>query len=257
MSFRLLAVGDVVGKPGLGFLAERLKKIREEKNIDFVVVNGENANMVGITPAQADEIFKSGADAISLGNHTWIRWELKPYLEKEPRILRPANFAPQCPGRGFQVFDTRAGKLLLINLIGKFALDPNTDNPFVIVDSILGRNEIRMVFVDFHAEATSEKLAMGYHLDGRVSAVWGTHTHVQTSDIRVLQNGTAYISDLGMTGAENGVLGVDKKQSIAKFFGDPPQRFNPAGGRAKLEGAIFEVDSETGACVSAEAVRIM
>ncbi len=257
MTFRLMAVGDVVGKPGLDFLAEKLKEIKEDKNIDFVVVNGENANMVGITPSQADEIFKSGADAITLGNHTWIRWELKPYLDKEPRILRPANFAPQCPGRGYQVFNTKGGKLLLISLMGKFTLDPNTDNPFVIVDSILSNNEIRMVFVDFHAEATSEKQALGYHLDGRVSAVWGTHTHVQTSDIRVLQNGTAFISDIGMTGPENGVLGVDREQSIAKFFGDPPQRFNPAGGRAKLEGAIFDINPETGACINAEAIRIM
>jgi metallophosphoesterase (TIGR00282 family) len=245
------------GNRDLIFWLQDLKKIREEKNIDFVVVNGENANMIGITPSQADEIFESGADAITLGNHTWIRWELKPYLDKEQRILRPANFAPQCPGRGYQVFNTDAGKLLLINLMGKFTLDANTDNPFVIVDSILSENEIRMVFVDFHAEATSEKLAMGYHLDGRVSAVWGTHTHVQTSDIRVLQHGTAYITDIGMTGAENGVLGVKKEQSIGKFFGDPPQRFNPADGSAKLEGAIFDIDPETGACLNAEALRIM
>lgn len=257
MTFRLMAIGDVVGKPGLDFLAQRLKSIKEEKNIDFAVVNGENANMVGVTPAQADEIFKAGADAVTLGNHTWIRRELKPYLDTEQRIIRPANFAPQCPGRGYNVFNTKAGKLLLINLIGKFTLDPNTDNPFVIVDSILYSNEIRMVFVDFHAEATSEKLALAYHLDGRVSAVWGTHTHVQTSDIRILQNGTACITDIGMTGPENGVLGVNRDQSIAKFFGDPPQRFNPAPGRAKLEGAIFDIDSETGACLNAEAVRII
>lgn len=256
MIFRVLAVGDVVGNPGLDFLTKNLKSIKKQYGADFVIVNGENANVVGVTPKQADTIIAAGADVITLGNHTWTRWELQPYLDEKPFILRPANFAPQCPGRGYAVYRTPYGPILIINLMGRFTLDPNTDNPFMTADSILDGAEEKMILVDMHAEATSEKLAMAYYLDGRVSVVWGTHTHVQTSDARVMPKGTGYITDLGMTGAAESVLGIKPSQSIGKFLGDPPHRYEAAKGESKLEGALFEIDTETGECLRAEAVRI-
>jgi len=257
MTISILAVGDVVGQTGIAFLKEHLKTLQKEKGISFTVVNGENANVVGITPAQADAILNAGADVITLGNHTWTRWELQPYLDEKARILRPANYAPQCPGRGDATFSTPFGPIRVINLMGRFTLDFSTDNPFPLADSLLAENQTRMVLVDMHAEGTSEKLAMGRFLDGRVSAVWGTHTHVQTSDIRILPRGTGYITDLGMTGPAESVLGIAPEQSIRKFLGDPPRRYEQAKGPGKLEGAIFTIDTETGACENAEAIRIM
>ena len=255
MLFRVLAVGDVVGNPGLDFAAKNLKRIKKELGADFTVVNGENANVVGVTPRQCDAILAAGADAVTLGNHTWTRWELQPYLDESAVVLRPANYAPQCPGRGYAEFRTPFGPVLVVNLLGKFTLDPNTDNPFLTVDAILERSEAKLVLVDFHGEATSEKLAMGYFLDGRVSAVWGTHTHVQTSDARVLPRGTGFITDLGMTGPFESVIGIKPEQSIGKFLGDVPRRYDCAQGPAKLEGALFELDSETGACTGVRAVK--
>ena len=256
MILRILAVGDVVGAPGLTFLTERLRAFQEQEHIDFTVVNGENANVVGVTPKQADAIFAAGANVITLGNHTWTRYELQPYLEQKKRILRPANFAPQCPGRGWGEYSVRGGPICVINLMGRFTLDSNTDNPFVIADGYMAEIKEKIILVDFHAEGTSEKRAMGYMLDGRASAVWGTHTHVQTSDACVLPKGTGYITDLGMTGPANAVLGIAPEQSIGKFLGDPPRRYEAAMGAAKLEGAIFEVDSDTGRCRDVQLVRL-
>ena len=256
MSVRILAVGDVCGEPGLAFLNNNLKKYREEQSIDFVVVNGENANVVGITPKQADLILRAGADVVTLGNHTWTRTELRPYLEERRRILRPANFAPQCPGKGIEVYSAAFGDVCVLNLMGRFTLDVNTDNPFVIADGFMEEIREKIILVDFHAEGTSEKRAMGFLLDGRASAVWGTHTHVQTSDAQVLPKGTGSITDLGMTGAANSVLGIDPEQSIGKFMGDPPRRYEAAKGPAKMEGCLFEIDPETGRCLSAEGVRL-
>ena len=256
MSVNILAIGDICGDPGLNFLERRLKGIRSEYNIDFVVVNGENANVVGITPRQADAIFRAGADVITLGNHTWTRTELQPYLDERKRILRPANFGPQCPGRGIEVFHTNFGDVCVLNLLGRFTLDGNTDNPFVIADGFLEEIREKIILVDFHAEGSSQKRAMGYLLDGRASAVWGTHTHVQTSDAEVLPKGTGYITDLGMTGPVHSVLGIDPEQSIGKFLGDPPRRYESASGPCKLEGCIFEIDPETGRCLRAEGIRI-
>ena len=256
MNMRVLAVGDVCGKPGLDFLRRRLKTVQKDYKIDFTVVNGENANVVGVTPAQCEEIFAAGADVITLGNHTWTRWELKDYLKRTSRCLRPANYAPQCPGRGYGVFETPLGRVCVVSLIGRFTLDPNTDNPFLTVDEILSSVDAGVILVDFHAEASSEKRAMGYYLEDRVSAVWGTHTHVQTSDCCILEGGAGYISDLGMTGPARSVLGIEVEQSIGKFLGDPPRRYASAGGPSKMECAVFEIDTQTGKCVSAEALRI-
>lgn len=258
MTITILAVGDVCGAPGLAFLEKRLRAVQKEHGAAFTVVNGENANVVGVTPEQCDRIFKAGADVITLGNHTWVRWELQPYLDDHARVLRPINYAPQCPGHGYGIYKTPFGEICVVNALGRFTLDNNTDNPFVEVDRLLREHDAlpRIILVDMHAEATSERLGMGWFLDGRVSAVWGTHTHVQTSDAMLLPKGTGYISDLGMTGAINSVIGIDVEQSINKFLGDPPRRYRSGSGPSKLEGCLFDIDTETGRCVRAEAIRV-
>jgi hypothetical protein len=256
MSVKILAVGDVCGAPGLEFLEKKLRDFRRENDIAFVVVNGENANVVGVTPRQCDAIFRAGADVITLGNHTWTRTEMQPYLAERRKILRPANYGPQCPGRGTGVFKTEFGNVCVVNLLGRFTLDNNTDNPFVLADSFFAEPEEKIILVDFHAEGTSEKRAMGYMLAGKATAVWGTHTHVQTSDACVLEGGTGYITDLGMTGPADSVLGIDIEQSIGKFMGDPPRRYESGKGACVMEGCIFEIDPETGRCLSAEGVRV-
>ncbi len=256
MRVNILAVGDVVGKPGLQTLGRRLRTVKNSYGINFTVVNGENASGVGITPGQAEEIFEAGADVITLGNHTWGRWDIEPYLDECGYILRPANYAPQVPGRGWGVFPTDFGDVCVINLIGRCGMDFGPDNPFFAADRILERSGAKITLVDMHCEATSEKLAMGYYLDGRVSAVWGTHTHVQTSDAGILPKGTGYITDLGMTGPEISVLGIKPEQSVSMFLGNPRRPYSVAGGDTKLECCIFEIDTDTGLCVSAEALRI-
>ena len=256
MDFRILAVGDVVGSPGLGCLRRHLPALRRKHGIDFCVVNGENANMTGMTPQQAEHILDAGADVVTLGNHTWNRRELCSYLDDTSRVLRPANFAPQLPGTGVGVYDTDYGQIAVVNLIGRFHMDNHADNPFTKVDSILKKLQGMPVLVDFHAEATSEKLAMGFYLDGKVSALWGTHTHVPTADLRILPKGTGYITDLGMTGPMHSSLGVKPEQSIALFRGELTSRFEPASGPNWLCGAVFTVDLNTNRCTNVEQVQI-
>ena len=256
MTVRILAVGDVSGNAGLEFLARTLRPLKKQRNISFTVVNGENASVFGLTGSQADAIFSAGADVITLGNHTWDKRDMICYAEENRHILRPANYAPQNPGRGWGVFDTPFGDVCLMNLIGRCHMDFGSDNPFFEADRILKQSKAKITLVDMHAEATSEKQAMGFYLDGRVSAVWGTHTHVQTSDACVLPQGTGYITDLGMTGPVLSVIGVRPEQSISKFLGNPPRRYESAAGPAKLEGAVFEIDPSTGKCVGVESIRI-
>ena len=254
MLMHIFAVGDVCGRPGLDHLRRTLPGLRKLYQLDFVIVNGENANVVGVTPAQCEEMLDAGADVITLGNHTWTRYELKDYLEHSSRCLRPLNYAPQCPGQGVGVYETPFGPLRVINLLGRFTLDANTDNPFVVVDALLAEEDFPLTFVDFHAEGTSEKRAMGFFLEGRVSAIWGTHTHVQTSDCQVLTGGTGYITDLGMTGASDSVLGMNKTIIVNRFRTGIPQKFELAQGKGQLCGAIFTVDENTGKCSDVERV---
>ena len=254
MEIRVLCVGDVVGAPGIERVRRSLRKLKNSLGADFVIVNGENASVVGITPDQAEDILDAGADVVTLGNHSFGKREIVRFLEDSDRILRPANYAPQAPGRGWAVYDTRFGEVAVIDLIGRCAMDYTPDNPFLMIEKILRQVEARFILVEIHAEATSEKLAMGYLLDGRVSAVWGTHTHVPTADARVLPKGTGYVTDLGMTGPRDSVLGIQPELSIAKFRGDLPERYRWAGGPAKLEGVLFTLDSQTGKCLRAERV---
>lgn len=252
MEFKVLAVGDVVGEPGMERVRRDLRKLIRKTGADFTVVNGENASVVGITPNQAEDILDAGADVVTLGNHSFGKREIVSYLDDSTRILRPANFAPQAPGIGWQVYETRAGDVAVIDLIGRVNMDYTPDNPFLLVDKILKKVDTSLVLVEFHGEATSEKLAMGYYLDGRVSAVWGTHTHVPTADARILPKGTGYVTDLGMTGPRESVLGIRPELSIAKFRGDLTERYRWAEGPTKLEAALFTLDAATGKCLRAE-----
>ena len=257
MEFKVLAVGDVVGNPGMDRIRRSLRYLKRKTGADFVIVNGENAAVVGMTPQQGEDILDAGADVITMGNHTWAKREIVSYLDDCPQILRPANYAPQVPGRGWGVFDTKAGSVAVIDLIGRCNMDYGPDNPFLAAEKILKEIDARIILVEIHAEATSEKLAMGYMLDGRVSAVWGTHTHVPTADAQVLPKGTGYVTDLGMTGPRHSVLGIQPKLSIAKFRGDLTERYRWAEGETKLEAVLFTIDTATGRCVRAERVDLI
>ena len=254
MDLKVLAVGDVVGNPGMDRIRRSLRQMKRKHNADFVVVNGENAAVVGITPNQAEDILDAGADCITMGNHTWGKREIVDYMDDCPQIIRPANYAPQVPGRGWQVFETKVGDVAVIDLIGRCNMDYGPDNPFLMIDKILNQITAKIILVEIHAEATSEKLAMGYMLDGRVSAVWGTHTHVPTADAQILPKGTGYVTDLGMTGPRNSILGIRPDLSIAKFRGDLFQRYQWAEGPTKIEAVLFTIDGSTGLCKAAERV---
>ena len=254
MERRILAVGDVTAG-GLQFLRRRLPKLLRQREIDFCVVNGENASLVGITPEQAEAIFSAGANVITLGNHAFNRREIVPYIARTPELLRPANQPPQQPGQGWGVFETPFGDVAVVNLIGRCGMDFTPDNPFLLVERILPRLQTRLICVEIHAEATSEKQAMAWMLDGRVSAVWGTHTHVQTADEEILPNGTGRITDLGMTGPCRSILGVKPELSIKKLRGDLTGRYEPADGPCRLDGCIFTVDDRSGRCVGVERVK--
>ncbi len=254
MDFRVLCVGDVVGNPGLSELRKNLRRLIRRTQADLTVVNGENAAVVGITPDQAESIFDAGADVITLGNHSFSKREIVPYIEGNRRILRPMNYAPQTPGEGMCVVETKAGDVTVIDLIGRVNMDYTPDNPFLQIEKTLKSVKTKIVLVELHAEATSEKLAMGYMLDGRVSALWGTHTHVPTADVQVLPRGTGYVTDLGMTGPKYSVLGIRPELSYNRFRGELPERYRWADGETKMEAVLFTVDSESGLCTKAERV---
>ena len=254
MDFKVLAVGDVVGGPGMDRVCKSLRWLKKKTNADFVVVNGENASVVGITPNQAEDILDAGADVITMGNHTYAKREIVDYMEDSSRIIRPANYAPQAPGRGYGIYETAAGPVAVVDLQGRVNMDYTPDNPFLEIEKILKKVDTKIILVEFHAEATSEKLAMGYMLDGRISALWGTHTHVPTADAQVLPQGTGYVTDLGMTGPKISVLGIQPNLSIAKFRGDLPERYRWANGPTKMEAVLFTIDSQTGLCRKAERV---
>ena len=257
MELNVLAVGDVVSQAGLDFLERRLPRLKREKGVHFTVVNGENAAGNGLLPRQAKAILDSGADVVTLGNHTWGKLQIADYLDDAPCVLRPANFSQRLPGRGYGVFDGPRGlRIGVMNLIGRVELNPNAENPFTTADRLLEQKDADIVLVDFHAEATSEKLALGWYLDGRVSAVWGTHTHVPTADVKILPKGTGHVTDLGMTGPANSILGIRPEQSINLFLGGLPQRYEAAPGRCKLESVLFTIDTNTKQCIRAQRVDL-
>ncbi|HZP73745.1 MAG TPA: TIGR00282 family metallophosphoesterase [Gaiellaceae bacterium] len=250
---RILFVADVFGAPGRRAVEERLPSLRDELATDFCIVNGENAAAGrGITDKLADKLLASGADVITLGNWTWGQQGFGPYLEGTDRVIRPANMSPRSPGRGLTV----VGGVAVLNLLGSFALDP-FESAFVAADRLVeeARRETPVVIVDFHAEATSEKVALARYLDGRATAVLGTHTHVQTNDARVLAGGTAAITDAGMTGPHDSVIGSDEHNAIKRFVTGLPTRLEPATGDVRIEGVLVECNAD-GRAISCELVRV-
>jgi hypothetical protein len=249
----------VVGAPGRAALEERLPALRADLSIDVCVVNGENAaDGIGITPRLAERLLAAGADAITLGNHAFRRSEIGPYLEASERVVRPANASAHTPGRGLTLVPaTNGARLAVINVLGSLFLHPAT-SMFEVIDTLVddAKQETPLVLVDVHAEATSEKAALARWLDGRVTAVVGTHTHVQTSDAQVLPRGTAFITDAGMTGPHESVIGVVSELAIRRMRTGMPVRFETAQGDVRIEGAVITCDSETGRASSIEAVRV-
>ena len=249
---KILVLGDVVGKPGRRAIADFVPLLRAEHDPEIVIANAENAaGGLGLTPEIACRLLNAGVDVLTLGNHAWSRKEIMEYLEVEPRLLRPANFPPGLPGRGFGVFEGASGaRIGVVNLIGRTFMVP-VEDPFRAADAILKEihEQTRTAIVDMHAEATSEKVAIGWYLDGRATAVIGTHTHVQTSDERVLPEGTAYITDTGMVGPRDSVLGLEKDLAIERFLTQVQGRIEVAGGPYIVNGVIVEADAETGRAV--------
>lgn len=254
---RILFVGDVVGKPGRDAVLALAPILRAEFAPDLLIVNAENAaGGVGITPEIARLLLRSGPDVLTLGNHAWSRRDVDEFLCEEPRVLRPANYPPGSPGRGHGVFRTPGGTLVAVaNLIGRVFMEP-LDDPFRAADEIIAavRPATPILFFDVHAETTSEKMALGWHCDGRASAVVGTHTHVQTADERVLPGGTAYITDAGMCGPEDSVIGMDVAGSLDRFRTQRPCRFQVAPGPVRLCGVVVDVDEKTGRALRIERI---
>jgi hypothetical protein len=246
---RIALVGDVVGGAGRRVLRKGLNRLREEHRPDLVIVNGENAaGGAGLTPATADEIFRAGADVITTGNHVWDRKEILPYLDEEARLLRPANYPEPAPGRGVCIAEAGNGiPVGVVNLIGRVFLS-DVDDPFRAADAILRRLHGRcpVVVVDFHAEVTSEKAALAWHLDGRVAAVLGTHTHVATADERILPGGTAFQTDVGMTGPRDSIIGVSPASVLERFRTQRPVSFSAAEGLAEMAATVVTVSPDTG-----------
>lgn len=246
----ILFIGDIVGRPGRDLVRRHLRALAAAHGADLVVANAENsAAGAGITRDQTHELLGAGIDVLTMGNHVWDRREVVTFIGAEPRLLRPANYPPGTPGEGSHVAATRAGvRVGVINVMGRVFMPP-IDDPFRAADREVARVReagARVVLVDVHAETTSEKAALAWHLDGRVAAVIGTHTHVQTSDERVLPGGTAFITDAGMTGAHDGIIGMDRAGVLARFLSGLPTRFEPAAGDPRLSGVVVEVDEATG-----------
>ncbi len=258
---KILCIGDVVGRRALAYLSRRLPALQRALGVDFTVANGENvAEIRGITAADADDLLSAGVDLITLGNHAYSARDIGTYLDdhagRSTPVIRPANFPAAAPGVGYSIREVSGRRILCMNLLGQVYMDP-TDDPFAAADRILerARGEYDFALCDFHAEATSEKLAMGHHLDGRVSLLFGTHTHVPTADARILPRGTGYVTDLGMTGPTNGILGTDAAAVLCKLRNRMPARFSVADGEIEGQGVLFTVeDRAPWRCVGAERV---
>ena len=245
---KILVIGDVVAKPGRMAVLERLQDLREQHQIDFAIMNAENvAGGFSITPSLGEQLFAAGIDVMTSGNHIFDKKEAVPYIEEQPRLLRPANYPPNTPGNGFWVGRVNGSQIAVINLMGRVFMPPS-DDPFRTADAVLDSvaPEVVVRIVDMHAEATSEKVAMGWYLDGRVSAVLGTHTHVQTADDRILPQGTAYLTDIGMTGSYAGVIGMNKEDVIKRFTSVTFRRAEHAAGQARICAVVLDIDEVTG-----------
>ena len=253
---RILAVGDIVGENGLRKLKTELPKLKKEQNIDFIIVNGENvAGGMGITHKLFNQIIEAGANVVTLGNHTWSKKDIFGFIDDE-KILRPANYPENVPGKGYNIYNCNNKKIAVISLLGRTNMGILAENPFLEADKIIDKikNEVDIIIIDFHAEASAEKIAMKYYLDGRVNIIFGTHTHVQTADEEITKKGTAYITDIGMTGPKDSIIGMDKHASIKRFVTTLPEKYRLAEGECKLNSCLFELNDET--CRTNKVIRI-
>ena len=243
----ILAVGDIVGTIGVKELQKRLQKVKSEYNVDFAIVNGENAaEGMGITLKNFKDILSAGADCVTMGNHTWGKKEIFSFID-EPKLIRPANYPKSVCGKGYNIYKCKNKKIAVINALGRAEINIMLDNPFEVVKQIVEivKKEADIIMFDFHAEATAEKKAMAYYLDGEITAIFGTHTHTQTADEQILEKGTAFITDIGMTGPKNGVIGMDKDAALKRFITSLPERYKIATGEAIFNSVLFEIDDKT------------
>ncbi len=246
---KILMIGDVVARPGRRAVLNHIQEMREQNGIDIAIMNAENvAGGFSITPPIADELFETGIDLMTSGNHIFDKGEVIPYIKKNKRLVRPANYPVGTPGSGLFIGEIKGYKIAVLNLLGRVFMPPNVDDPFKIADEAVNSipEDVKIRLVDMHCEATSEKYAMGWFLDGRVSAVVGTHTHVPTADERILDNGTAYVTDLGLTGSYAGVIGMKKEDVLQRFTQFPSKRAAHAKGNVWICGVVIEIDEETG-----------
>lgn len=254
---RILAVGDIVGKTGIQKLKEVLPNVIKENNIDFVIVNGENAaDGMGITEKMYKDILSLNVNVVTMGNHTWGKKEIFNFID-DKQIIRPANYSKNNPGKGYNIYECKGKKIGVINLIGRTSMSVLSENPFLVAKQIVSeiKKQVDIIIIDFHAEATAEKIALGYYLDGEITVLFGTHTHVQTADEAILENGTGYITDIGMTGPIKSVIGMDVNASIKRFETSLPEKYKIAEGKGKFNSCLFEIDDETNKVVKIERIN--
>lgn len=243
----ILAVGDIVGSLGIQELQKRLQKVKQEYQVDFTIVNGENAaEGMGITEKNFKDILASGADCVTMGNHTWGKKEIFKFID-HPKIIRPANYPEGVCGKGYHIYSCQNKKIAVINAIGRAEINIMTDNPFIVTEKIVNqiKDETDIILLDFHAEATAEKKAMGYYLDGKITAMFGTHTHVQTADEQILEKGTGFITDIGMTGPKHSIIGMDKEAALKRFLTGLPEKYKMATGEAIFNSVLFMINDKT------------
>ena len=255
---KILAVGDIVGEIGVKKLGNVLQNLKNKENIDFIIVNGENsAEGMGITEKNFNDIVSFGTDVVTMGNHTWGKKDIFKFIDN-PKLSRPANYPEGVLGRGYEIYNCKNKKIAVINLIGRVDMGVLSENPFLVVNKIIEeiKNKVDIIIIDFHAEATAEKIAMGHYLDGKVTIIFGTHTHVQTADEKILPNGTGYITDIGMTGPEHSVIGMDIQASIKRFETTLPERYKIANGKAIFNSCIFEINDNTNKVTSIKRVNL-
>ncbi|CDE11368.1 uncharacterized protein BN623_00946 [Clostridium sp. CAG:354] len=243
----ILAIGDIVGEIGVKKIVKELPKLKEKYNIDFCIINGENsAGGMGITKKIFDSLINAGADVITMGNHTWGKKDIFSFID-DKRIVRPANYTKGLPGNDYSIVNKNNKRIAVINLIGRTSMGILSENPFIVANDIYNKlkNQVDIFVLDFHAEATAEKIAMGYYMDGKYTIVYGTHTHVQTADEQILEKGTAYITDVGMTGPKKSVIGMDVGVSFKRFVTSLPERYKLADSEAMINGCVFKINDET------------
>ncbi len=253
---RILTVGDLVGECGLNRLKQTLPKIKEEKNIDFIVVNAENVSGgMGITIKDFNELLKLNVDVITMGNHTWAKKDIFAFINN-PKLLRPANYSKGVLGKGIRTYECKGKKIAVINLIGRTDMNVLSENPFTVVENLLKETKADITIIDFHAEATAEKIAMKYFIDGKATILFGTHTHIQTADEHITEKGTGYITDLGMTGPSESVIGMNKEASIKRFLTSLPERYKVAEGESIFNACIFEINEDNCRTIKVERINL-